>query len=179
MLRAGVGLSTERDSARAAAEAAGIALRSADLARADVLFVFATTAHGPGFTRVTRTAAEVCGTAQVVGCSAAGVLVGEDEVEGGPGVAVLALAGDFAVRRFFVPLVRGGAERVADDIRAAVGPGEGDEPLLFLFGDTYHLEPEPLFQALKDDNPNLVTVSRGYREPVCFHTDVNIARGHR
>jgi L-ascorbate metabolism protein UlaG (beta-lactamase superfamily) len=32
---------------------------------------------------------------------------------------------------------------------------------------------EPLFQALKDDNPNLVTVSRGYREPVCFNTSVN------
>jgi L-ascorbate metabolism protein UlaG (beta-lactamase superfamily) len=38
---------------------------------------------------------------------------------------------------------------------------------------------EPLFQALKDDNPNLVTVSRGYREPVCFNTDVNIARDRR
>ena len=32
---------------------------------------------------------------------------------------------------------------------------------------------EPLFQALKDDNPDLVTVSRGYREPVCFNTDVH------
>jgi L-ascorbate metabolism protein UlaG (beta-lactamase superfamily) len=38
---------------------------------------------------------------------------------------------------------------------------------------------EPLFQALKDDNPNLVTVSRGYREPVCFNTDVNIGRHSR
>jgi L-ascorbate metabolism protein UlaG (beta-lactamase superfamily) len=36
---------------------------------------------------------------------------------------------------------------------------------------------EPLFQALKDDNPNLVTVSRGYREPVCFNTTINIAHG--
>ena len=32
---------------------------------------------------------------------------------------------------------------------------------------------EPVFQALKDANPNLITVSRGYREPVCFNTDVN------
>lgn len=37
---------------------------------------------------------------------------------------------------------------------------------------------EPLFQALKDDNPELVTVSRGYREPVCFDTEFNRARGH-
>jgi len=33
-------------------------------------------------------------------------------------------------------------------------------------------------RALKDDNANLVTVSRGYREPVCFNTEVNLARGH-
>lgn len=36
---------------------------------------------------------------------------------------------------------------------------------------------EPLFQALKDANPNLVTVSRGYREPTCFNTEINISKG--
>jgi L-ascorbate metabolism protein UlaG (beta-lactamase superfamily) len=36
---------------------------------------------------------------------------------------------------------------------------------------------EPVFQALKDANPHLTTVSRGYREPVCFDTEVNIAHG--
>ena len=35
---------------------------------------------------------------------------------------------------------------------------------------------EPLFQALKDENPNIVTVSRGYREPICFDTENNIRR---
>ena len=37
---------------------------------------------------------------------------------------------------------------------------------------------EPLFQALKDENPAMITVSRGYREPTCFDTRNNIqARG--
>jgi hypothetical protein len=36
---------------------------------------------------------------------------------------------------------------------------------------------EPVFQALKDANPDLVTISRGYREPVCFNTEFNISRG--
>ena len=36
---------------------------------------------------------------------------------------------------------------------------------------------EPVFQALKDANPNLVTVSRGYREPTCFNTEINISKG--
>ena len=164
MLRAGAGLSTERDSARAAAEAASFALRSADLERADLVLVFATTPHGPGFTCVTRTAGEVCGTAQVVGCSAAGVLAGEEEVEGGPAVAVLALSGDFAARRFFVPLTRGRAERVADQILDTVGEGEGRDRLLVLFGDTYHLEPEPLFRGLQRRLPGVAVVGGGASE---------------
>jgi hypothetical protein len=32
---------------------------------------------------------------------------------------------------------------------------------------------EPLFQAVKDENPRIVTVSKGYREPTCFNTDYN------
>jgi L-ascorbate metabolism protein UlaG (beta-lactamase superfamily) len=35
---------------------------------------------------------------------------------------------------------------------------------------------EPLFQAVKDESPNVATVSKGYREPVCFNTDHNISR---
>ena len=38
---------------------------------------------------------------------------------------------------------------------------------------------EPVFQALKDADPQLVTVSREYREPVCFNTEINIARGRK
>jgi len=38
---------------------------------------------------------------------------------------------------------------------------------------------EPVFQALKDANPALVTVSRGYREPTCFNTEFNIQRSAR
>jgi hypothetical protein len=33
---------------------------------------------------------------------------------------------------------------------------------------------EPVFQAIKDDNPEIVTESRGYREPVCFYTDISL-----
>jgi L-ascorbate metabolism protein UlaG (beta-lactamase superfamily) len=29
---------------------------------------------------------------------------------------------------------------------------------------------EPIFQAIKDENPNVLTISKGYREPVCFVT---------
>lgn len=36
---------------------------------------------------------------------------------------------------------------------------------------------EPVFQALKDADPHLTTVSREYREPTCFDTEVNVAHG--
>src|SRR5262245_41322918 len=138
MLRAGVGLSTERDSGRAAAQAAATALHACGTERADLVLVFATTAHGPGFTSVTRTVGEVCGTHQIVGCSAAGVLAGEAEVENAPGVAVLALQGELAARRFFVPFSPRESERVADDVADALGDGEPSQGVLMLFADCYN-----------------------------------------
>lgn len=35
---------------------------------------------------------------------------------------------------------------------------------------------EPLFQAMKDENPKLITVSNSYRDPVCFNTEYNLQR---
>ena len=37
---------------------------------------------------------------------------------------------------------------------------------------------EPLFQAMKDENPDIVTLSKQYREPVCFNTNFNIQQSH-
>jgi L-ascorbate metabolism protein UlaG (beta-lactamase superfamily) len=50
-------------------------------------------------------------------------------------------------------------------------PGHHDAALNGLWRAT-----EPLFQAVKDENPNIVTASRGYREPICFNTEHNISR---
>lgn len=50
-------------------------------------------------------------------------------------------------------------------------PSHHDGPFNNLWRPT-----EPLFQALKDERPGIVTVSRGYREPVCFDTENNIRK---
>jgi L-ascorbate metabolism protein UlaG (beta-lactamase superfamily) len=50
-------------------------------------------------------------------------------------------------------------------------PAHHDAPFNNLWRAT-----EPLFQAVKDDNPHIVTVSKGYREPTCFNTEHNISR---
>jgi L-ascorbate metabolism protein UlaG (beta-lactamase superfamily) len=50
-------------------------------------------------------------------------------------------------------------------------PSHHDAPVNGLWRAT-----EPLFQALKNENPDIVTVSRSYREPICFDTQNNIRR---
>jgi L-ascorbate metabolism protein UlaG (beta-lactamase superfamily) len=44
-------------------------------------------------------------------------------------------------------------------------PAHHDAPLNGLWRAT-----EPIFQAIKTENPDIVTISRGYREPTCFVT---------
>jgi len=38
---------------------------------------------------------------------------------------------------------------------------------------------EPIFQALKEEDPKLITISKQYREPICFDTENNVQRGER
>ena len=165
MLRIGVGLSTERDSGRAAASAAGAALRCGGFPDARLALVFATTSHGPGFTRVTRVVSETCGTRNVVGCSAAGVLAAEEEVEGGPGVAVLALAGEEVIaRRFFVPLSQGDPGRIAGDIAEALQGEAVPGSLLILFTDSYNVDSELVLGRLGRLLPGVQIVGGGGSE---------------
>ncbi|HUR33525.1 MAG TPA: MBL fold metallo-hydrolase [Vicinamibacterales bacterium] len=49
-------------------------------------------------------------------------------------------------------------------------PAHHDAPYNNLWRPT-----EPIFQAIKDENPAIVTVSKGYREPTCFSTDKRTA----
>ena len=37
---------------------------------------------------------------------------------------------------------------------------------------------EPIREALKGEFPDIVTVSKSYREPVCFNTEFNVQRGN-
>jgi L-ascorbate metabolism protein UlaG (beta-lactamase superfamily) len=67
------------------------------------------------------------------------------------------------------------AQRALEHMRAyrpdVFMPAHHDGPYNNLWRAT-----EPLFQAMKEENPKLVTVSRVYREPVCFKTGNNIER---
>jgi hypothetical protein len=76
-------------------------------------------------------------------------------------VAIVALA-----NAYLNPLQAQSALQYVQAYRPGVFiPAHHDAPYNDLWRAT-----EPIFQVMKDDNPNLMTVSRGYREPVCFNT---------
>src|SRR5215470_384101 len=123
MLHAGVGLSTEKDTVRAAIEATTTALARAHTDTADLALVFATIEHGPLYSRLLRTIKETAQATHVVGCSAGGVLTTDGEIERTPGVAVLTVRADtFAAERFFVPQLRGRGRETGKEVAARVRP---------------------------------------------------------
>jgi L-ascorbate metabolism protein UlaG (beta-lactamase superfamily) len=50
-------------------------------------------------------------------------------------------------------------------------PAHHDAPMNGMWRTT-----EPMFQALHDANPNIITISKGYRQPTCFNTEDNMQR---
>jgi len=85
-------------------------------------------------------------------------------------VALVAVSASY-VQELTVPQALEHARTYRPDVYM---PAHHDSPFDNLWRAT-----EPLFQALKADNPRIVTVSRGYREPVCFNTAYSVSRGGR
>jgi small ligand-binding sensory domain FIST len=94
MTFAGVGLSTASPTKKAAREAAERAVASLADQRADFAIAFATAEHGEAIPDLLDAISGAVGTPYVAGCSAAGVLVGQDEIEDGPAIGVLAVRSD-------------------------------------------------------------------------------------
>lgn len=135
----GVGLSRQHDGASAAREAVELALRRLGDDAATVL-LFATTAYADPRPLVDA-ASEAAGDARLVGCTAAGVLTNEAEIEDEPGVAALAL-GDAIVAR---PFAFAGQDAAAVIARATAGLAPG---LVALLADGYSTNPDRLAGAI-------------------------------
>jgi small ligand-binding sensory domain FIST len=165
MLCAGVGLSIEKNTEKAAVEAAKIAIGRAHTDSADLALVFATTEHGPGYSLLLRKVKETTGATHVVGCGAAGVLTTDGEIERSPGVAVLAMRSDTVLAtRFFVPQLRGRSQEVGHEIATQVKPHLGSNNLLAVFPDTYNFQPAPFFAGLQQTLGDLPIVGGGASE---------------
>jgi small ligand-binding sensory domain FIST len=149
MIRAGVGQSQAQATAEAVKEASGQALASAGVARADLAMMFFTSDHAARPRELASSLITSVGTDCVVGCSGAGVLTGEGEIEGGGGVAVLVVAADEIVGRPFIfePL-RGNEENLGNSFGDFLAKSDDENSLMILLPDTYNGNPQPLLSAM-------------------------------
>jgi small ligand-binding sensory domain FIST len=149
MIRAGVGQSQAQATAEAVQEAAGRALASAGVARADLAMMFFTSDHAARPRELASSLITSVGTDCVVGCSGAGVLTGEGEIEGSGGVAVLAIAAEEIVGRPFIfePL-RGNEENLGNSFGDFLAKTDDENSLMILLPDTYNGNPQPLLSAM-------------------------------
>ncbi len=154
MIRAATGMSTGSDLGGAAEDAASQAMRrlsawGAD--RADVVLAFCTAGRPDALGPVLRAIRKICRTGSLAGCSGAGVLTEQGEVEGTRSVAVLAVASD-TVRAtpFFARDLKGRDVDAGREIGRLVRPLLDDNPLVILFPDTLSCSPEPLFDGLHE-----------------------------
>src|SRR5882724_3897482 len=123
MIWAGSGLSAKSDGIKAAEEAAGAAMAGARLERAGLVFLFSTADHATKYPDMLSSVRRIPGCGNLVGCSGAGVLTGEGEIEGEKGVAVLALASDQATAApFVVQNLRGRDRDAGREIGDLVAP---------------------------------------------------------
>src|ERR1700693_4578139 len=141
MLKVGVGFSKNGQADLAAREAAASAMQRAGIHKADLTLVFATSHFHHDYPHILHILHELTKPAQLCGCSAYGVLTGEEEIENSPGIAVLVLKSKkirpktFLVNNIFDRNSDAGrelAEILHEDL-TGTGP-------LFLFPDTFNFD---------------------------------------
>ena len=165
MLRAGVGQSSLPITEQAAKEAATRAMNQAGAGDAALVLVFFTVDHLPAFRKVLETVRRITGTDQVVGCSGVGVLTGDGEIEGSPGLAVLALSSDDIETHPFLfhPLHERDREAGLELSRLA-GEWSAKEALLVLLPDAYNGHPRRLLQGVEEHLGYVPVVGAGPSE---------------
>jgi small ligand-binding sensory domain FIST len=145
MFRIGVGLSTLSQARAAGREAAESALTA--VGRAEAALLFATPTHAAGLPDLLAAAADVLGTRAVVGASVHGMLAAGREYEGGPAVALLAVAG-LPAEPFLVPDLSGEEALAGEQIAALLSQAPRAEDLVIVLPDPRALRPEPLLEGL-------------------------------
>ncbi|MFQ5913867.1 MAG: FIST N-terminal domain-containing protein [Nitrospinota bacterium] len=149
---AGSGLSGNSDTLRAASEAADQAMARMGVNRVDWAVVFATVHHFAAYRKMMEAVAESTGAAKLVGCSGSGVLTEEGEIEGAPGIAVLAVVSP-SLQAY--PFLERPIESRPDDAALAIAeevrPHVSARSALVLFPDTYHLNPQPFLSSLEEE----------------------------
>ncbi len=149
MILAGVGLSTDSTTKRAAGDAAAQAVASLPERRADFAIAFATAEHGQALPELLDAIGVAAGTPYVAGCSAAGVLVGQREIEDGPAIGVLAVQSD-SVRGTPFLFRDAGDHGLTAGLHAGqrLLASRGTSDVVLVWPDPYVVHPDRLLQGL-------------------------------
>ena len=159
MIRAAVGLSQEPNTARAALDAARQVLRQLDGAQPDWCIVFASDEHTKYAGSLQQALSSALGTPYVVGCSAAGVLGADREIDEGPGLGVLAVASDQLTATPFLFQDAGdrgltAATRLGQRMLGSKDSGD----LLLVWPDPFHVRPDLLLTGIDALLPGIPVV---------------------
>src|SRR5450432_83548 len=170
MLSAGVGVALNADGFTAASEATRHALVASGTTAADIALVFAGGRHDHDeYAGVLGAVTRAIPRAAVVGCSATGVLSGDDELEDGHAVAVLVLADDGhggprLPRPLFIDDIRGDARaagaRLGRDVVRAVG-GDESGVVVALLIDPAELDAVDFLAGLAESAPEVQLTGAG------------------
>ncbi len=145
-MRAGSGHSEDSLGTEGVATAVKAAMEQAETDSADALFLFATYHHSDEYESMLDIAVEMADTEAVVGCSGVGVLSDEGEVERGPGITALAIAGGGISATPFLVRGPGAAEELAEAIVPHLEVGQA----LILLPDIFHHDPTELVSDLRE-----------------------------
>ncbi|HEX5067622.1 MAG TPA: FIST N-terminal domain-containing protein [Myxococcota bacterium] len=148
MTRAGLGLSSREDAREAAEEAVAAALETG--LRADGAVLLATPAYGSDMEALLAAAGDALGTQTVVGAHVHGVLGSGQEIEGGHGLAVLAIEG-LELHGFLLEAGLGDEIGVAEEIAARLGNAPRPEDLVVLFPDPRAVHLHALLDGIRKE----------------------------
>lgn len=149
MFEAGAGYSSQPGTDAAVREAAAQAM-SRLRGKADLALLFATADHVPNLQASLAELLSISGTTEIIGCSGFGVLTGEAEAEGSPGVAIMALASDVVhAHTFFRESLRDNDREVGAEI--ARGLAVAEPRLIAMLTDGYNCRPDALLAGLQGE----------------------------
>jgi small ligand-binding sensory domain FIST len=120
------------------------------LTKADWALVFCTFHHRGSYKEILKSVCEITQTENITGCSAVGVLTSSAEIEGEPGVSVLAVSSDnMQGTSFLVYDSEDSGIRAGVEIGERLSPIQGENALLTLLPDPFHIHPELLFRGVE------------------------------
>jgi len=170
MIKAGVGYSLSENSGQAAKEAATQAIETGNIAKADFAVVFCTFPHRGGYKEILKSVCQITGTMNVAGCSGIGVLTNYGEVEAKPGIAVLAVSSDeMQTTSFLVNHTDDGGMKAGLEIGGRLIPIKGENALLTILPDPYHIHPELLLRGIESRIGEIPIVGASASEHPALH----------